>query len=415
MTAERLAIGVVGCGTAGPAAALFLARAGHAVTLFERVPEPGPVGAGIVLQPTGQAVLHELGLLGPILAHGAKVRKLRCETPEKRAIFDLSYAIDGTSFGLGLHRGALFEVLFDAVKAAKIPIACGVEMERVVRRSDGKTTLVDSGGRKHGPFDLVIVADGARSRLRDAVAPEFGAHVSPYLWGALWFIGTDEEERFEGRLFQIVDGTRRMLGLLPTGFGPRGATERLVTFYWSLRSDRFDEVRDDFDAWKGEVLRVSEDAEPILAQIESPADLTFSSYHHVTMSRWGRGSLVFLGDAAHAMSPQLGQGCNLALYDAMVLAHCIEEAPDVSHALVLYNDRRQNHLDFYQRATRWLTPFFQSDEPWLGWFRDRLMGPMAQLPFFHREMVRSMSGTKLGFVFGNLELTASPVPHLARS
>ncbi|MBP6841448.1 MAG: NAD(P)-binding protein, partial [Kofleriaceae bacterium] len=54
-------IAVVGAGTAGAAVAVLLARAGHVVTLFERVARPGPVGAGITLQPTGQAVLAELG------------------------------------------------------------------------------------------------------------------------------------------------------------------------------------------------------------------------------------------------------------------------------------------------------------------------------------------------------------------
>ena len=69
-----LDVGIVGCGTAGQAAALFLARAGHRVTLYERVTEPGPVGAGIISQPSGMAVLAELGLLAPVLARGAPVR-----------------------------------------------------------------------------------------------------------------------------------------------------------------------------------------------------------------------------------------------------------------------------------------------------------------------------------------------------
>ena len=63
-----LDVAIIGAGTAGSAAALLLARAGHQVTVYERVATPGPVGAGISLQPTGQAVLARLGLLAPILA-----------------------------------------------------------------------------------------------------------------------------------------------------------------------------------------------------------------------------------------------------------------------------------------------------------------------------------------------------------
>src|SRR4051812_31442322 len=79
---EALRIGVVGAGTAGAAAAILLARAGHAVTLFERVATPGPVGAGITLQPTGQAVLARLGLLEPIVARATRLDGLLCRRPD---------------------------------------------------------------------------------------------------------------------------------------------------------------------------------------------------------------------------------------------------------------------------------------------------------------------------------------------
>jgi 2-polyprenyl-6-methoxyphenol hydroxylase-like FAD-dependent oxidoreductase len=65
-----LDVGIIGCGTAGSAAALLLTRAGHRVTVYERVPGPGPVGAGIVLQPTGQHALSRLGLLERVVASG---------------------------------------------------------------------------------------------------------------------------------------------------------------------------------------------------------------------------------------------------------------------------------------------------------------------------------------------------------
>ena len=93
-------VAVVGCGTAGAAAALFLARAGHRVTTLERVPDPGPVGAGITLQPTGQAVLAELGLLAPVLDHGARVDRLHARTATGRTLVDLRYDdVDAAFFG----------------------------------------------------------------------------------------------------------------------------------------------------------------------------------------------------------------------------------------------------------------------------------------------------------------------------
>ena len=70
------AIAIVGCGVAGQAAALFLHRAGHRVEIFERFESPRPIGAGLLIQPTGQAVLERLGLAEAALAHGAKVTRM---------------------------------------------------------------------------------------------------------------------------------------------------------------------------------------------------------------------------------------------------------------------------------------------------------------------------------------------------
>ena len=112
---KPLHIAIVGYGTAGQAAALLLARDGHRVEVFERAPEPGPVGAGFLLQPTGLQVLWELGLLPDVLAHGRRVNRLYGETPCGRAVMDMRYSgLDARLFGLGMQRGALFTLLADA-------------------------------------------------------------------------------------------------------------------------------------------------------------------------------------------------------------------------------------------------------------------------------------------------------------
>jgi 2-polyprenyl-6-methoxyphenol hydroxylase-like FAD-dependent oxidoreductase len=391
-----LSVGVVGCGTAGAASAIFLARAGHDVTVYERVPNPSAIGAGIVMQPTGLAVLAELGLRDAVVARGARIDRLRCETPHGRRVVDLSYAtFDRTMFGVGLHRGVLFEALYRALLREPVRVRLGVEIARV-RRDGARHALETEVGERFAAHDLVIVADGARSRLRDAAL--IGKRVRRYEWGAIWAIAEDRDRAFTGELFQIVDGTQRMLGLLPTGLGPDGAhAHPLVSIFWSLRGDEVDRFRaGDPEAWKREVARYAPSAEPLLATIDDPRELLFAVYHDVAMSRWHEPGVVYLGDAAHAMSPQLGQGCNLALVDAWTLARSIASHDDLASALAAYSARREAHLRFYTLATRWLTPFFQSDSALLGFVRDYGMSAMGAFPFFRETMTASMCGIMTG-------------------
>jgi 2-polyprenyl-6-methoxyphenol hydroxylase-like FAD-dependent oxidoreductase len=161
-TGARTRIGIVGAGFGGSACALALAREGHRVTLLEAVETPGPVGAGIMLQPSGMAALAELGLLPRVLSHGEPCQRLRCVTRAGRVVFDLPYALwNPRLFGLGLHRGALFAALYDALPAAGVELRLGI-----VANAIEADRVIDARGQRHGPFDLIVVADGARSRLR---------------------------------------------------------------------------------------------------------------------------------------------------------------------------------------------------------------------------------------------------------
>ena len=408
-----LDVGIIGAGTAGSAAALFLARAGHRVTLYERVLDPRPVGAGITIQPTGLHVLCRLHLYPHIVSLGARIDRLLCESRTRRALVDLSYATVGDDlFGVGLHRGVLFEALHAAVEKEPITLRKGVEIVDLARAAalsgSRASWFVDVNRDRHGPHELVIVADGARSQLRDDTGTS--KRIAPYPWGALWFVGRetrDEQDAKARVLHQVVDGNQRFLGMLPTGIGPgRERGPRLVSLFWSIRCDRVDAWRArGLAAWKEEVVKLAPEAAPVLDQIHSVDQVLFAAYHDVVMHRWSTRNVVYLGDAAHATSPQLGQGCNLALWDAMVLADTLAaEERDLAIALDNYTRAREAHLGFYQVATRLLTPFFQGDEPLLGSMRDLAMPLMARFPVTNRIMTLSMLGVVDGFTGKMLRL-----------
>src|SRR5262249_35322413 len=130
----------------------------------------------------------------------------------------------------------------------------------------------------------------------------------------------------------------------------------------------------------------------VLDQIDYAEEVTFARYWDVVMHQWHEGAVVCLGDAAHATSPQLGQGANLALVDAAVLADAISGSHNVRDALDRYSSGRRSHLGYSQWATRILTPFFQSDFEPFSWPRDAFMGYVCRMPYVRTRMIRTMCG-----------------------
>jgi 2-polyprenyl-6-methoxyphenol hydroxylase-like FAD-dependent oxidoreductase len=372
-------VAVVGCGTGGPAAALLLHAAGHEVTVFERVPAPEPVGAGLLLQPTGLAVLRRLGLLDEVVEGGAHVARLHGVTTRGKAVLDLAYAdLAPGLYGLGVLRGVLFDALFGAVKNRAIELRLGIEIDHA---DDG--ILRDTAGGRHGPYELVVAADGARSQLRPA---HLVKRAKGYRWGALWSIAADPADDFGGVLAQVYRGTRKMVGFLPSGRGQ-------VSMFWSIPADEVDAWRaNGLDAWKDDVRDLAPHAEPLLAQITSIDEVVHAAYHDVILRAPYAGNLVMLGDAGHAMSPQLGQGANLALADAAVLADTLAQGKD----LAAFAKARKAHVRYYAWASRLLTPLFQSRIDVLGPPRDVLLGPAQRIPPIRRQFLASLAGAKAG-------------------
>jgi 2-polyprenyl-6-methoxyphenol hydroxylase-like FAD-dependent oxidoreductase len=392
-------IGVIGCGTAGPALAVIMARAGHDVLVMERFAAPKPVGAGLLIQPSGQAILDDLGLLGTVWSQGEPVRRLRGCDSSRRVVMDLSYADAGEGrVGLGIGRGALFGALLAAAEGSGARLAYGEECVGITQDGPGGTVRVRTAtGGEHGPFDMVAVADGARSTLRPA---HLVRRATMYPWGAMWCSCAKPDGSYDGVLEQTYRDTREMLGFLPTGLG------RLAMF-WSVRGDMAGVVRGrPIEEWKAAVARLSARAEPLLAQVTSWDDVAYGPYYDTVMSRWHDGRVVYIGDAGHAMSPQLGMGANLALVDAAVLAACVKAEgrgpgrgnADVPRALAAYSRARRSQLRYYQAVSRLLTPWFQSSQWWRAPIRNVAFPLAARVGPIRRQMLAGLVGAKQGWL-----------------
>jgi len=395
---QNLRIGVVGAGTGGLAAAAFLARDGHDVHLLERFSQARPIGAGLLLQPTGLACLAELGADVRALELGAVIHDLEGWTVSGRRVLAMDYRrLEPHLFGLGIHRASLFELLFDEVARRGVRLTTGVEAARVEPHARHRSVVVDKLGRHHGPFDLVVDASGMRSPLRRVLGGRIRDR--PFAYGAIWAaLPITDGWPHRATLMQRYDGASIMIGVLPIGRLPADPTERCA-FFWSVRVDQREVwMAAGLEAWKARVATLWPAVSPILAGIRAPDDLSFVSYSDVVVERpyCPDLSIVLIGDGAHGTSPQLGQGANLALIDAMTLAEALARATTIESALGDYHARRRRHVAFYQLASRWLTPFFQSDSRVLGVVRDATFGLASMLPIAEGQMLRTLAGIKTG-------------------
>ncbi|WP_131751010.1 FAD-dependent oxidoreductase [Legionella erythra] len=387
-----LRIAIIGCGIAGPAAALFLKKTGAHVTVFDKVSQLTPVGAGFLLQPAGLHILSELGIVKPLLDKGVPIHGLYGRNHKNKVVLDLKYRdLVPHHMGLGMHRAVLYDELFTAMQSRGIIIKNPCEIS-CIENEPHQVQLFDREGNHYGPYDCVVIADGSRSTLRHGL--NIPIRVKPYAWGALWAIGEDREDRFNHTLEQVYHQTEIMAGMLPMGYKDG---RRLMSFFWSLKRDQFSQWQNTpLARWKEQVLALWPQLDVFLEQFTRHDQFSLASYLDVSMYPWHENRVVVIGDAAHGMSPQLGQGANLGLIDASVLAQCLAQG-DVPQALAHYSSARRPQLRFYQSASRFVTPWFQSSHPLMGRLRDAFHGPFCKTPLLKRQMLLTLACMKTGY------------------
>ncbi|MFF0498046.1 FAD-dependent monooxygenase [Nocardia aobensis] len=372
---RALRVIVVGGGIGGMAAAIALHRRGHDVQVWERAADIGEVGSGLTLWPNGLRALDAIGV-------GAQVRS-RAMADTEGGIRDRSGRwLTRTDTGkmaqrygpvVAVHRADLFDILRTALGEDRLHLGVtvtGVDIE------DPAMRVLHSGGAETA--DLVIGADGLRSVVRAVVCP----HARPprYAGYTAWRMVTAPRPELRqggqiwgsGEIFGIVplsDHRVYMFGAVNAAEGERGA------------DGEFAEVHRRFGEWPDPVPR-------LLAAVSSESVMRHDIYELPDLPTFVRGPVALLGDAAHAMTPNMGQGANLALEDAATLAALLDDR-EVEDALRGYDSLRRPRTRALAHRSRRIGTVAQWSWPPAVRARDtalRLMPGWAMLRAFDRAL-----------------------------
>ncbi len=323
---------VVGGGIGGLGAALGLGKAGWHVTVLERAPRFDPVGAGITLMPNALRALDVLGVGGEIRALAPARLSGGLRTSSGRWLSRWDGASVQRLLGapmVALHRADLHRIMRAGLPAASV--RTGIEVTGVEpvagQPPGGRLRVRCATPERVDDADLVVAADGIDSRLRAQLWPEVPAPAYTGLttWrgiapGHAREVGQSWGPGAEFGIVPLADGRVYWFGAVEAPSGVRHEDERAA-------------VLANFDGWHPPIPELIATSEVVLHHdIEYLATLPRS---------FVRGRVVLLGDAAHAMTPHLGQGGCQALEDAVVLAAALARTPDVESAAAHYDRQRR--------------------------------------------------------------------------
>ncbi|CAN5847324.1 FAD-dependent monooxygenase [soil metagenome] len=325
---NRIKALIIGGGIGGLATAIALRNVGVEVAVFERVAQLHEVGAGLSLWANAIKALKLLGLAESINKISIPevqggIRAWHGEVLTTTSTEELQRALGQPN--IVLHRAELHAALLNALKTEPVHFAqlCTGFQQDV----DGVTAHFADGAQVRG--DLLIGADGlhsvVRAQLHGKQKPRYAGYTA---WRSL--VDFAPEQLLPGETW----GAGVRFGQVPMS-GQRA--------YWFAAKNAPEGARSP-EGEKAELLRIFRDWHvPITALIEASAENTIlrnDIYDRPPLRHWGENRVSLLGDAAHPMTPNLGQGACQALEDAVVLARCLRDRKDIPAALRVYEAQR---------------------------------------------------------------------------
>jgi 2-polyprenyl-6-methoxyphenol hydroxylase-like FAD-dependent oxidoreductase len=361
---------VAGAGIGGLTAAIALRRVGFDVTVFERAAELREVGAGLLLAANAQKSLRKLGLAEVVSrlgtpASAGEIRSWRGEVLASIPAAELEKKVGAPS--AAVHRADLQALLVREVGEGTLRL--GAEVESFEQDESGVRTFLAGGEEERA--DILVGADGLRSKTRAALlGPEKPRYAGYTAWRAV--VESGEELVPWGTGFEAW-GRGARFGCAHIGKGQ---------VYWFATANAPEGGEDgqpgSAGAPKTTLLRLLGTWHPPIGKLIEATDegaiLRTDIYDREPLGeRWGERRVTLLGDAAHPMTPNLGQGACQAVEDAVVLARSLHEGGATADALRRYERLRSDRAAMVVRRSRRVGRVGQLENPLLCRLRDRAL------------------------------------------
>jgi 2-polyprenyl-6-methoxyphenol hydroxylase-like FAD-dependent oxidoreductase len=355
---------IVGGGIGGLAAAVALRRVGIESFVVEKAPEIGEVGAGLSLWSNAILAARRLGVEAEVAAAGSAIDQSRSYLPSAAPIDEFDFAAIGRKAGaptLCVHRADLQRILLDSA-LARDPEAVRMGGECVGFEEEGGSVsaVLADGSREHG--DVLIGADGIHSVVRRSL---FGSETTRYAGYFAWRgIAHGASELLPEGQAHLVFGRGAQAGYFHCG------RDRI---YWYLTCNGAPHSQAGAGGNRAEIVAlISNWRVPLRNLVEATGEsaiLRNDIFDPPSRPVWGRGRVTLLGDAIHAMTPNLGQGACQALEDAVFLADSLRRVASPQAALRDYEARRRARTSFVLEQSRRLGKLFQISNPVGVWLR----------------------------------------------
>lgn len=337
---------IVGAGIGGLALAQGLNRTGEQVTVIEQQPKPQPAGAGLILSSNAVRIIDHLGFGDDIRAQGCPLAFMRLTDAQGQHLQEVETAphpLAGPT--LALQRTALHQVLLTGIQDG---VRYGVTTKSIRERPDG-VDVQFSDGRVES-YDVVIGADGLHSHVRSLCFEHAaGRTACRYAGYTTWRMVIQGAYKATGAT--EMWGVGRRLGVVPLGHD-------LTYLYFTANMPaqvRSSLAPPETARWlQTHFAPFGGIAPELLARLESCPAIIRTDVHEVRLPQWVSQRVGLLGDAAHAMTPNLAQGAAMSLEDAYVLMRALISSHSVSDALRLYQRERRVRVCRLQRQARWL-------------------------------------------------------------